>query len=323
MGSPVESTIRPIAAFFDLDKTIISRSSTLVFGPSFYRHGLISRSDVVRGALAQIAFRLGGASHQRMEKIRDQVSHACRGWPADRVAEIVTRNLHDLIVPHVYAEARALLTEHRTAGQDVIIVSTSGQEMVAPIGALLGASSVIATRMEVADGLYTGQVEFYAYGEAKAEQVRALAAERGYSLPRLLRLQRLGDGPADAGDRWPPPGGEPGPRAAQDRAAARLAGAHLQRAPGGPGRRAARRHVNQATNRDHRLVTPRVYAHGLIRRRKVSRTNTSGHGDRAPTRDQPREASRGTDCRVDGYCRPVPTPGGRAGMCRCTLGNPA
>jgi len=183
VGSPVESALRPIAAFFDLDKTIISRSSTLVFGPLFYRNGLISRSDVVRGALAQIAFRLGGASHQRMEKIRDQVSQACQGWPADRVAEIVTRNLHDLIVPHVYAEARALLTEHRTAGQDVIIVSTSGQEMVAPIGALLGASSVIATRMEVADGHYTGQVEFYAYGEAKAEQVRALAAERGYSLP--------------------------------------------------------------------------------------------------------------------------------------------
>ena len=183
MGSPVESTIPPIAAFFDLDKTIISRSSTLVFGPSFYRSGLISRGDVVRSAMAQVVFRLGGASHQRMEKIRDQVSQVCRGWPADRVAEIIARNLHELIVPHVYAEARALLTEHRTAGQDVIIVSTSGQEVVAPIGVLLGASSVIATRMEVTDGHYTGQMEFYAYGEAKAEQVRVLAAERGYSLP--------------------------------------------------------------------------------------------------------------------------------------------
>jgi HAD superfamily hydrolase (TIGR01490 family) len=183
VGSPVESTLHPTAAFFDLDKTIISKSSTLAFGPSFYRNGLISRGDVVRGALAQIAFRLGGASHQRMEKIRDQVSQVCRGWPADRVAEIVARNLPDLIVPHIYAEARALLAEHRTAGQDVIIVSTSGREVVAPIGVLLGASTVIATRMEVADGHYTGQVEFYAYGEAKAEQVRALAAERGYSLP--------------------------------------------------------------------------------------------------------------------------------------------
>jgi HAD superfamily hydrolase (TIGR01490 family) len=183
VGSPVESTIHPSAAFFDLDKTIISRSSTLAFGPSFYRHGLISRGDVVRGALAQMAFRLTGASHQRMEKIRDEVSQVCRGWPADRVAEIVARNLNDLILPHVYAEARALLTRHRAAGQDVIIASTSGYEVVAPIGALLGAASVIATRMEVADGCYTGQVEFYAYGQAKADEVRLLAAERGYSLP--------------------------------------------------------------------------------------------------------------------------------------------
>jgi HAD superfamily hydrolase (TIGR01490 family) len=183
VGSPVESRFHRVAAFFDLDKTIISRSSTLAFGPPFYRHGLLSRGDVIRSALAQLMFRAGGASHQRMEKIRDQVSQLCRGWPADRVAEIVTLHLPDLILPHVYAEAQALLTQHRSAGQDVIIVSTSGQEMVAPIGALLGAASVIATRMEVADGHYTGQVEFYAYGQAKADQVRELAAERGYSLP--------------------------------------------------------------------------------------------------------------------------------------------
>jgi HAD superfamily hydrolase (TIGR01490 family) len=177
------SGIHRAAAFFDLDKTIIARSSTLAFGPSFYRHGLISRHDVVRGLLAQLLFRLGGASHQRMEKFRDQVSQVCRGWPADRVTDIITRNLQDLIVPHLYAEALALLTAHRSAGQDVVIVSTSGQEMVGPIGDLLGAATVIATRMEVADGRYTGQVEFYAYGQAKADQVGRLARERGYSLP--------------------------------------------------------------------------------------------------------------------------------------------
>ncbi|HEV3293295.1 MAG TPA: HAD family hydrolase [Streptosporangiaceae bacterium] len=183
MSGRAEGGMHRAAAFFDLDKTIIARSSTLAFGPSFYRNGLISRNDVVRGLLAQVLFRLGGASHNRMEKLRDQVSQVCRGWPADRVADIITRNLHELIVPHLYAEAVALLTEHRSAGQDVVIVSTSGHEMVAPIGDLLGASSVIATRMEVADGHYTGQVEFYAYGQAKADQVGRLASERGYSLP--------------------------------------------------------------------------------------------------------------------------------------------
>ena len=62
-------------------------------------------------------------------------------------------------------------------------MSTSGQEMVGPIGALLGAACVIATQMEIAEGRYTGKFEFYAYGEAKAERVCELAAERGYLLP--------------------------------------------------------------------------------------------------------------------------------------------
>jgi HAD superfamily hydrolase (TIGR01490 family) len=182
VSSSAEAGRRPAAAFFDLDKTIIAKSSTLAYGPSFYRNGLISRGDAVRGAVAQLLFTRHGASHDRMEQIRAQVSQLCRGWPAERVREIVARHLDELIVPYVYDEARALLDAHRAAGEDVIIVSTSGDEMVSPIGALLGAALVIATRMEIAEGCYTGHIEFYAYGPAKAERVRELARERGYRL---------------------------------------------------------------------------------------------------------------------------------------------
>jgi HAD superfamily hydrolase (TIGR01490 family) len=182
-AEPTKSGFPATAAFFDLDKTLIARSSTLAFGPSFYRHGLLSRTDMVRGAVAQLRYRMSGADHNQMERLKAEVSAACRGWSADRVTEIVSRYLKDLILPYVYAEARALLSEHRGAGRDVVIVSTSGQEVVAPIGALLGAHSVIATRMRIADGRYTGEMECYAYGEEKAVQVRRMAAERGYSLP--------------------------------------------------------------------------------------------------------------------------------------------
>jgi HAD superfamily hydrolase (TIGR01490 family) len=182
VGSSVEADGNIAAAFFDLDKTIISRSSTLAFWPSFYRHGLISRGVALRTAVAQLVFMLGGADHNRMERLRDQVADLCRGWPADRVREIVSRHLNEIILPLVYAEARRLIAAHGSAGQDVIIVSTSGLEMVGPIGDLLGASEVIATRMRVADGLYTGEMEFWAYGEAKAIRVRELASVRGYRL---------------------------------------------------------------------------------------------------------------------------------------------
>jgi HAD superfamily hydrolase (TIGR01490 family) len=98
------------------------------------------------------------------------------------VTEIVTAHLAETILPIVYADARRLLDAHREAGRDVFIVSTAGQEMVGPIGAMLGASGIIATRMRLADGHYTGEMEFYAYGAAKATRMRELATERDYDL---------------------------------------------------------------------------------------------------------------------------------------------
>jgi HAD superfamily hydrolase (TIGR01490 family) len=182
METPAAGPPAATAAFFDLDKTLIARSSTLAFVPSFYRHGLISKVQAVRGVFAQIVFRLGGADHQQMERIKAQLTSLCSGWPADRVSEIVTAHLAETIGPIVYAEAHGLLMAHRAAGRDVFIVSTAGQEVVRPIGTMLGASGVIATQMRLADGRYTGELEFYAYGAEKARKMRELAAERGYVL---------------------------------------------------------------------------------------------------------------------------------------------
>src|SRR5258708_8126243 len=88
VGTFVESHDTIAAAFFDLDKTIISRSSTLAFGPSFYRHGLITRGEALRTAYAQLLFRLGGADHQRMERMRAAVGGLCPGVAAHPVRRI-------------------------------------------------------------------------------------------------------------------------------------------------------------------------------------------------------------------------------------------
>ena len=82
----------------------------------------------------------------------------------------------------VYDEALALIRRHQANGRDVIIVSASGAELVAPIADLLGAEHWIASRMEIANGVYTGEITFYAYGQAKADAIKELAAARGYDL---------------------------------------------------------------------------------------------------------------------------------------------
>jgi HAD superfamily hydrolase (TIGR01490 family) len=170
------------AAFFDLDKTLIAVSSALAFSGPFYRNGLIGRRDVLRSAYASVLFRATGAGHDRMDAMQRHLSELVRGWPIEKVRRIVADELPRLIVPAIYPEARALIAEHRRAGRDVVIVSSSGSDIVEQIGELLGVDTAIGTRMVSEGGRYTGEIEFYAYGEGKAEAIRDLAAARGYDL---------------------------------------------------------------------------------------------------------------------------------------------
>jgi HAD superfamily hydrolase (TIGR01490 family) len=175
---------QPTAAFFDLDKTIIAKSSTLAFSREFQAGGLISRGAVLRSAYAQFVYLVGGADHDQMEKMRLFMSQLCAGWDVQTVKEIVGDTLHNIVDPLVYDEAVGLIEDHHLSGRDVIIVSTSGSEVVEPIGEMLGADKVVATQMEVVDGKYTGGITFYAYAENKATAVRELAEQRGYDLER-------------------------------------------------------------------------------------------------------------------------------------------
>jgi HAD superfamily hydrolase (TIGR01490 family) len=171
-----------VAAFFDLDKTIIASSSALAFSRPLLREGLINRRAALKSAYAQLVFSLAGADEDKTERMRAQISALCAGWDVDQVSSIVRETLHDVVDPLVYAEAAELIAGHRADGHDVIVLSATGEEVVAPIAEMLGATRSVATRMEIVDGRYSGQVDFYCYGEGKAAAAKRLAAEHGYDL---------------------------------------------------------------------------------------------------------------------------------------------
>jgi HAD superfamily hydrolase (TIGR01490 family) len=176
------SVVHRSAAFFDLDKTIIARSSALAFGRPFRAGGLINRRAALKAAYAQLVYLVAGADEDQMNRMRDYVTEMCTGWDVQQVKEIVAETLFEIVDPLIYAEAADLIEEHKAAGREVVIVSSSGEEVVAPIGELVGADRVIATRMVVEHGRYTGEVAFYAYGPAKAQAMRKLADAAGYDL---------------------------------------------------------------------------------------------------------------------------------------------
>ncbi|HVL64679.1 MAG TPA: HAD-IB family hydrolase [Actinomycetota bacterium] len=173
------------AAFFDLDKTIVARSSPLALGRSFMREGLIGRSTLLKSLYAQFVFQLMGADEDKMERLRAEAAKLTAGWEADKVRRVVSEVLEEVIQPIIYAEALELIHDHRMAGRLVCIVSSSPEEIVAPFAEMLRVDRWIATKPRIdEDGLYTGELDFYAYGPSKATAMRHLAEDLDLNLER-------------------------------------------------------------------------------------------------------------------------------------------
>ncbi len=170
------------AAFFDLDKTVISKSSSLALTRPMYRAGLVSRSQLLKGAYAQLVYLLVGADEKKMDRVKESMLALTKGWEKDQVEQVIREALSELIDPYIYLEALDLMELHRALGRKVFIVSSSPEEVVRPLAEHLGDVEVIATRAKVEDGKFTGELEFYAFGESKGEIIKDVAEQQGIDL---------------------------------------------------------------------------------------------------------------------------------------------
>jgi HAD superfamily hydrolase (TIGR01490 family) len=184
VASVGRTTMAPMeAAFFDLDKTIVSRSSSLALSRPLYRAGMVSRGQLLRGAYAQLVYLMVGADEQKMDRLKEGMLQLTRGWDRGQIERLVEDVLLDAIDPYVYQEALDLIALHRSEGRRIYIVSSSPEEVVRPLARHFGVSGVIATRAAVGgDNRYTGELEFYAFGEQKADAIRSLARRVGLDL---------------------------------------------------------------------------------------------------------------------------------------------
>lgn len=172
------------AAFFDLDRTLMSGSSALYFAIAVYREGLVSRSSIARDAVNGVLFRLFGASDEKSASLRDRTLAAVAGHEAEIFRRLAPQVIEDLL-PRIRPEAQALLDIHAEAGRDVYIISASPVEIVAELARALDIEGGLGTQSEIVDGVYTGRLAApFCYGEGKADVIRKLVAEKGYDLDR-------------------------------------------------------------------------------------------------------------------------------------------
>ncbi|MEV0260951.1 HAD-IB family hydrolase [Streptomyces sp. NPDC050617] len=78
-----------------------------------------------------------------------------------------------------HQDVLAALRAHRAAGRTTVVLSGSFPAPLDPVVAYAGADVLVSTRLEVRDGVYTGEVLRTMIGDAKAETARQLIADAG------------------------------------------------------------------------------------------------------------------------------------------------
>ncbi len=172
----------PAAAFFDLDRTLIRRSSALALAGSFRERGLISRLDLAKSVLWQLLFVARGASAERVRSAAEDGMKVLDGFAVADMRRLVGDAMEPVLRPLVYDEPLHLLRRHQERGERAYIVSATLQEIVEHIAGDLGFDGAVGSTCEIVDGVYTGRTLRAAHGEGKARAVRELADAEGLEL---------------------------------------------------------------------------------------------------------------------------------------------
>ncbi|MFP4438369.1 MAG: HAD family hydrolase [Chloroflexaceae bacterium] len=158
---PATATVR--FAFFDVDETLIRIKSMFSFKEFFQRHyadgteaarieqyqQFIRRIEDYqrRGMRREFINRAYYESYQGQEP--ERIRTCARAWFSQIRAEI-----SDLYV----TQTRGRLHAHQARGEEPVLVSGSSVEILAPVAEELGVQHVLATRLEVKNGRYTGRI---------------------------------------------------------------------------------------------------------------------------------------------------------------------
>jgi HAD superfamily hydrolase (TIGR01490 family) len=167
---------------FDVDRTLLRRSSTHALAGSFRSAGIIGRRHLVRAAFWELVFVARGLSAGTIERRAERAMLLLEGFPVEELRRLVADALEPVLKPLLFSEPLALAERHRARGERVYVVTGALQEVADALAADLGLDGALGSRCEIVDGLYTGRTLAGLYGAGKATAVRELASREGFDL---------------------------------------------------------------------------------------------------------------------------------------------
>ena len=169
-----------VAAFFDMDLTLIRVNSARLWVQYLWREGRLAKRDLVRSAMGLVGYKLAVVDMERLA--RDAVARLA-GELESQMHEQVSPWYESIIRPTICEMMRATLEHHREQGHHAVLLTASSTYIAAPLARDLAFEHVIASRFEVADGRFTGNVvDPLCYGAGKVLHAEAWAREHDVDL---------------------------------------------------------------------------------------------------------------------------------------------
>jgi HAD superfamily hydrolase (TIGR01490 family) len=159
------------AAVFDLDRTLLPGSSLVALARVMARNGLLSGQQLLSGLAMDHVFRRRGATDEDVDRLRTMALRQVAGADVAelrRLTDEVGRRLSGQVLPG----ARMLVRRHQEAGDFIVILSASPQELVEAIATRLGAQRAVGTRAAIEGARYTGDLDgAFCYGVGKVQRL--------------------------------------------------------------------------------------------------------------------------------------------------------
>jgi HAD superfamily hydrolase (TIGR01490 family) len=168
------------AALFDMDRTLVRSHSGSLFVRHQRRKGQATYRDSLRVAYWLMQYTFGVIDAERAAaKAMEGFRGRSERWLTDECHELFEHFMRSDI-----AEAgRHAVREHQGRGDFVAIVTGATPYAARPLAVELGIEHVIATELEVQDGLFTGRVQQpMSYGAGKVVLSERLAGQHAFSL---------------------------------------------------------------------------------------------------------------------------------------------
>jgi len=160
------------AVFFDLDRTLLASSSSLVLG-ILRRRG--ARRRVVRARLGRARLALGRRETDVERLVADELA-ATKGLRPEEVTALLEELLEASPNPLGDLQPLEIAVRHTARAEAAYLVSANLQELADVLAARLGLDAALGTVVELdATGAYTGKPGRTLTGGAKTDALRELA----------------------------------------------------------------------------------------------------------------------------------------------------